>query len=155
MQPRMKSPVFTMSGTHEALLTVAKATQSYGVPRATLELVNVRVGQINGCAVCVDMHCRALKKIGESDARIFALAAWRETPYYTEAERSALALAEAATRLHDRPDAVPDGVWKEASRHFSEAALGALVMTIALANLWNRLNVSTQQVTGDWVAQYV
>jgi len=125
------------------------------VPRATLELVNVRVGQINGCSVCVDMHCRALRKLGESDTRMFALAAWRETPYYTGAERAALALAEAATRLSDRADAVPDELWKEASRHFPEAALAALVMTIALANLWNRLNVATQQVTGDWIAQYV
>ena len=155
MEPRMKSPVLTLPGTREALLAMAKTTESCGVPRATLELVHLRVGQINGCAVCVDMHSRALKKHGESDARIFALAAWREAPYYTEAERAALALAEAATRLSDRADAVPDEVWREASGHYSEGALGALVMSIALANLWNRLNVTTRQVTGDWIAQYV
>ena len=155
MQPRMKSPVFALPGNREALLTIAKTTESCGVPRATLELVQARVGQINGCAVCVDMHSRALKKLGESDARIFALATWRETPYYTEPERAALALAEAATRLSDRPDAVPDDIWKAASGHFSEAALGALVMTIALSNLWNRLNVATRQVTGEWIAQYL
>ena len=155
MQPRMKSPVFTLPGTREALLKVGRATQEAGVPRATLEFVNVRVGQINGCAVCVDMHCRALKKLGESDIRIFAVSAWRETPYYTDAERAALALAEAATRLCDRPDAVPDTVWKEAARHHSEDALAALVTAIALANLWNRLNVATQQITGDHVAQYI
>jgi AhpD family alkylhydroperoxidase len=155
MQPRIKSPVFTLPGSREALLTIAKATESCGVPRATFELVSVRVGQINGCAVCVDMHSRALKKLGESDTRIFALGAWRETPYYTEAERAALALAEATTRLSDRSDAVPDHVWKEASRHFTEEALGALVMNIALSNLWNRLNVATQQVTGDWIAKYI
>jgi AhpD family alkylhydroperoxidase len=134
---------------------IAKTVESCNVPRTTLELVNVRVGQINGCSVCVDMHSRALKKLGESDARIFALAAWRETPYYTEAERAALALAEATTRLSDRADAVPDEVWKEATRHFSEAALSALVMTIALANLWNRLNIATRQVTGDWIEKYI
>jgi AhpD family alkylhydroperoxidase len=155
MQPRLKNPALTLPGAMEALLTIAKATESCGVPRATLELVHARVGQINGCSVCLDMHSRALKKLGESDTRIFALAAWRETPYYTEPERAALALAEATTRLGDRADAVPDAVWKEASRHFSEPALGALVMSIALANLWNRLNVPTRQVTGDWVAQYV
>ncbi len=155
MHPRMKSPVWTMAGSREALLTIARATEGCGVPRATLELVNVRVGQINGCSVCVDMHCRALKKLGESDARIFALGAWREAPYYTDAERAALALAEATTRLNDRADAVPDDVWQEASRQFSEAALGALVMSIAVANLWNRLNVATRQVTGEWVAQYI
>ncbi len=155
MHPRMKSPVWTMAGSREALMTIARATEGCGVPRATLELVNVRVGQVNGCSVCVDMNCRALKKLGESDARIFALGAWREAPYYTEAERAALALAEATTRLSDRTDAVPDDVWQEASRHFSEAALGALVMSIAVANLWNRLNVATRQVTGEWVAQYI
>jgi AhpD family alkylhydroperoxidase len=151
----MKSPALTLAGTREAILTIIKATESAGVPRATLELVNIRVGQINGCSVCVDMHSRALEKLGESAARIVMVAAWRETPYYTEPERAALALAEAATRLSDRTDAVPDEVWNEASRHFSEAALGALVMTIAVANLWNRLNVPTRQVTGDWVAQYL
>jgi AhpD family alkylhydroperoxidase len=155
MQPRIKSPALTLPGVREALLSVNKATESCGVPRATLELVHTRVGQINGCSVCVDMHSRLLDKQGESHARIFALAAWREAPYYTDAERAALALAEATTRLSDRADAVPDEVWKEASRHFSEAALGALVMSIALANLWNRLNVATRQVTGDWIAQYL
>jgi AhpD family alkylhydroperoxidase len=155
MQSRMKSPALTVPGAMEALQTLHKATESCDVPRTTLELVHVRVGQINGCSVCVDMHSRVLKKLGESDARIFALAAWREAPYYTEAERAALALAEAATRLSDRADAVTDEVWKEGSRHFSEAALGALVMTIALANLWNRLNAATRQVGGDWIAQLV
>jgi AhpD family alkylhydroperoxidase len=151
----MKSPALTVPDAMEALRTLHKATERGDVPRTTLELVHVRVGQINGCSVCVDMHSHILKKLGESDARIFALAAWREAPYYTEAERGALALAEAATRLSDRADAVTDEVWKEASRHFSEAALGALVMTIALANLWNRLNAATRQVGGDWIAQRV
>lgn len=100
------------------------------------------------------MHSRTLKKLGESDARICVLAAWREAPYYTEPERAALALAEAATWLSDRTDAVPDELWRETSRHFSEAELGALTLSIALANLWNRLNVTTRQVSGDWVAKY-
>jgi alkylhydroperoxidase family enzyme len=89
------------------------------------------------------------------DARIFTLSAWREASYYTEAERAALALAEAATRLADRSDAVPDDIWQEASRHYNEAALSGLVMSIAVANLRNRLNVTTRQLSGDWVAQYV
>jgi AhpD family alkylhydroperoxidase len=155
MQSRIKSPAWTLPGAREALQTLHKATESCDVPRSTLELVHVRVGQINGCSVCVDGHSRALRKLGESDARLFALAAWREAPYYTEAERAALALAESTTRLSDRADAVTDEVWKEAARHFSEAALGALVMTIGLANLWNRLNCATRQVGGDWIEQYV
>ena len=155
MKPRMKNPALTVPGTHEALTAISKAVDGCGVPRAMLELLHIRVGQINGCSVCVDMHTRALEKLGEKPTRILMLAAWRETPYFTEAERAALALAEAATRLSDRADAVPDEVWKEASRHFSEPQLGALVMTIAMANLWNRLNVPTQQLSGDWIAQYI
>ena len=155
MQRRIESPALTLPGSGEALQAIGKATEGCGVPPATLELVHLRVGQINGCSVCVDMHSRALEKLGEKGPRIFALGAWRETPYYTEAERAALTLAEAATRLSDRADAVPDEVWREASRHFSAAELGALVMTIAVANLWNRLNVPTRQVTGDWIAQYI
>jgi AhpD family alkylhydroperoxidase len=155
MQPRMKSPAWTLPGLRDAMLKIGKIAESADLPRATLELINIRVGQINGCSVCVDMHSRAFKKLDESDARLFTLAAWREAPYYTEAERAALALAEAETRLADRADAVPDEVWKDAARHFSEPALGALVTAIALANLWNRLNVTTRQVTGDWIAQYI
>jgi AhpD family alkylhydroperoxidase len=155
MEPRMKSPAWTVPGLRESLLAINKTTEGCGVPRPTLELVHARVGQINGCSVCVDMHTRALKKLGESDARIFALPVWREATYYTDGERAALALAEAATRLSDRGDAVPDDVWREAAAHFPEAAMAGLVTAIALANLWNRLNVATRQVTGDWVAQYI
>lgn len=151
----MKSPALTLAGTREALLSIYKTIESTDLPRAIIELVDIRVGQINGCAVCVDMHARTMKKLGESDARIYSVATWRETPYYTPPERAALALAEASTRLCDRSDAVPDEIWKEAAAHFSEAALSALVMNIALANLWNRLNVPTRQVTGDWIAQYL
>ena len=152
---RIKSPAWTLPGAREAILSLAKASESAGVPQVILELVNVRVGQINGCSVCVDWHCRALRKLGESDTRLFSLGAWREAPYYTEPERAALALAEAATRLSDRADAVPDEIWLEAARHFTEPELGALVMSIAVANLWNRLNAATRQQGGDWIAQYV
>lgn len=155
MQSRMKSPALTLPGVKDAITGIHETVQSCGVPRVTLELVEVRVGQINGCSGCVDMHCRALRKLGESDARIHSIATWRETSYYTEAERAALALAEATTRLSDRADAVPDAVWNAAAEHFSERELGALVVTIGIANLWNRLNVATRQVTGDWIAQYI
>jgi AhpD family alkylhydroperoxidase len=154
MQSRMKSPAVTLPGVLSALRTVAQATEACGVPRITLELVHLRAGQLNGCSVCVDMHARALKKLGESDVRLFAVAAWREATYYTQAERAALALAEDVTQLRSR-DPLPDAVWDEAARHFDEAALGALVISVALANLWNRVNVSTRQVTGDWVAQHL
>jgi AhpD family alkylhydroperoxidase len=155
MESRMKSPVFILPGTREALLGIVKAVENAGVPRVILELVNVRVGQINGCSFCVDMHTRALRRLGESDRRLFTLAVWRETPYFTDAERAALALAEAATRLADATDAVPDSVWSDAARHFPESELSALLMTIAVANLWNRLNVATRRVTGDFVEQFL
>lgn len=155
MEPRMKSPVIVLPGLREALIGMSKLTENCGVPRATLELVHGRVGQLNGCSVCVDMHARALKKMGESDQRIFALSVWRDTPYYTEPERAALALAESVTRLSDRSDAVPDAIWKAAAAHFDERAMSALLTNIALANLWNRLNVPTQQLSGEWLAQYI
>lgn len=155
MEPRMKNPTMTLPGAFEALQALAKSVEKGGVPRATLELVNLRASQINGCSVCVDMHWRGLRKLGEKDERIFAVSAWRESPYYSEAERAALALAEAASRLSDRSDPVPDEVWKEATRHYDETQLSALVMSIAMINLWNRLNATTRQVGGEWVAKYV
>jgi AhpD family alkylhydroperoxidase len=155
MQPRMKSPVFILPGALEALQALAKIVKVADLPPTTIELLDVRVGQINGCSVCVDMHSRALKKLGESDERIFSISVWREAPYYTDAERAALALAEATTRLSDRADAVTDEIWQEASRHFSETALSALVLAIAKANLWNRLNAATRQVSGEWLTKLI
>ena len=155
MQPRIKSPAMTVPGALEALIALTKSIEKCGVPRATLELTNMRASQINGCSVCLDMHSRALKKIGERDERIFAVAAWREAPYYSDAERAALALTEAATRINDRADPVPEEIWREASKHYNEAALGALVMSIGLINLWNRLNAATRQVGGEWTARYI
>src|SRR5262245_17020723 len=155
MQARMKSPVMILPAAMEALLTLSKAVETAGVPRHTLVLTHLRASQINGCAVCVDMHSRTLKKLGESDERIFALGAWRESPYYSDPERAALALTEAATRLSDRSDPVPDEIWNEATRHFSETALAALIHSIAEVNLWNRLNAVTRQVSGAWVEQFI
>ncbi|HTV20563.1 MAG TPA: carboxymuconolactone decarboxylase family protein [Polyangiaceae bacterium] len=146
----MKSPALTLTGARDALLSISKSTESSGVPRATLELVHLRVGQINGCSVCVDMHCRMLKKSGESDERLFAIAAWRDAPYFNDAERAALALAEALTRIADSPDPVPDTIWNEAAKHFDETALAAILVAIANINVWNRLNVATRAVAGHW-----
>jgi alkylhydroperoxidase family enzyme len=79
------------------------------------------------------------------------VAAWRDAPYFNDAARAALALTEAVTRLSDRPDPVPDEIWKEAARHYDERALGALLIAIATVNVWNRLNVATKQVAGEWL----
>jgi AhpD family alkylhydroperoxidase len=155
MQPRMKSPVLVLPAAMEAMQLLAKVVEAAGVPRQTLELVHLRASQINGCAVCLDMHARGLKKHGSSDERIFTVAAWREAPYFTDAERAALALTEAVTRLADKSDAVPDEIWTDAAKHYSEPALAALLLAIAQINVWNRLNAATRQITGPWVAQYV
>lgn len=155
MQSRIDHPALTVPGAMQSLQRLEKAIKRAGVPEATHELIKLRAGQINGCSGCVDLHSRALKAMGESDQRIAMVAAWRDSAYYSDAERAALALAEAATRLADRPDPVSDEVWEEAARHYDEEELASLVLSIASINAWNRLNVATGQVTGEWIAQYL
>jgi AhpD family alkylhydroperoxidase len=150
MQARMKSPVYIIPDAMKALHALKSATEQGGVPPATLALIELRASQINGCSVCVDMHARLMRKAGETEDRIIAVAAWRHAPYFTVAERAALALTEAVTRLSDREDPVPDGIWAEAARHYDEKGLAALILAIAGINVWNRLNASVGQVVGDW-----
>ncbi|MCM0675086.1 carboxymuconolactone decarboxylase family protein [Micromonospora phytophila] len=145
IEPRMQNPATVLPDATKAINLLYKAAHSAGVPGSTLELVHLRASQINGCSACVDSGARAARKAGESDERLFAIAAWRETPYFTKAERAALALAESVTRLADRPDAVPDAVWDEAARHFDEKALAGIVLWVATANFFNRLNATTHQ----------
>jgi AhpD family alkylhydroperoxidase len=155
MQARMKSIVTMVPDALKALLALHASAENGGVPPRTQLLIVLRASQINGCSVCVDMHSRELKRAGETDERIFAVAAWRDAPYFTDAERAALALAEAVTRLSDRPDPVSDEIWQEAARHYDEAGLASLTITIAAINVWNRFNVSTRQVAGRWTADAV
>ena len=155
MQSRIKNPAMSVPGALEGLQQFAAAATHAGLPDTTLYLVHLRASQINGCSVCVDIHSRELEHAGESSERIHTLAAWRETPYFSDAERAALALTEAATRLADRPDPVPDEVWDEAARHYSEPQLAALVVAIAAINAFNRLNAATRQITGRLVAGIV
>jgi len=152
MQPRMNHPAMILPGAMQALQALSAATEKAGLSARTLELVHLRASQINGCSVCLDMHSQALRKHGETDERLFTVAAWRDAPYFTEAERAALALAEAVTRLSDQADPVPDDIWQEATRHYDEAALAALLLAIATVNVWNRLNAATRQVAGAWRA---
>jgi len=146
MQPRMNHPAFVVPGAMDALQAVGKAVGNGSVPERTLELVHLRASQINGCAVCLDGHSRAAKEAGETDERLFTLAAWREASYFTDAERAALALTEAVTRLADNADAVPDEIYDEAAEHFDEEALATLLLAIANINVWNRLNAATRQI---------
>jgi AhpD family alkylhydroperoxidase len=155
MQSRMKNPVLTVPGAMEALQSLAAAARSAGVPQSTLSLIEVRASQINGCSVCLDMHSQELRAAGGPDERVFMVGAWREAPYFSDAERAALALTEAGTRLADRSDPAPDGVWEQAAHHYSESQLAGLVIAIAAINAWNRINAITQQITGEWVGQWI
>jgi len=146
----MSNPAMILPDVMQALQTLAKSVQQKGVPARTLSLVHLRASQINGCSVCVDMDRHLSKNAGETDERLYTVAAWRHAPYFNAAERAALALTEAITRLSDRPDPVPDEVWEEAARHYDEKALAALILAIANVNVWNRLNVATAQIAGEW-----
>jgi AhpD family alkylhydroperoxidase len=145
---RMNNPALILPAALQALRALSEATHHAGVPQVTHTLVHLRASQINGCGVCVAMHARELKQAGQSDERIFSVAAWRDTPYFTEAERAALALTEAVTRIADQADPVPDAIWAAAAGCYDEAALAALVLSIAQINVWNRLNTAVRQVAG-------
>jgi AhpD family alkylhydroperoxidase len=150
MEPRITNPALLIPGALEAIQSLVASLKDNGVEEKTLELVHLRTSQINGCGVCLDMDVRSARKNGESLERLLTVAGWRDVPYFTEAERAALALAEAMTRFNDRPDPVSDEVWAEAARHYDETALGTLVTWIGLVNLFNRVNVTTHQVAGRW-----
>jgi AhpD family alkylhydroperoxidase len=151
LEPRITNPAFALPGAMDALMAMSKAISRARVPERTLELMHLRASQINGCGVCAVQHPRIARRLGESDDRIFAVAAWRDAPFFTDAERAALALTEAVTRVADSSDPVPDDVWDEAARHYDEQELAALVLSIAAVNVWNRLNVATRQVAGqEW-----
>jgi AhpD family alkylhydroperoxidase len=149
LQARMNHPVFVVPEAMKALQALGDLTKK-GLPEKLLELVHLRASQINGCSACVDMHPKIAKKAGETDERLFAVAAWRETPYFTQSERAALALTEALTRLSDREEPVSDAVWGEADKRFDEQELAALILAIANINVWNRLNVAVRQPAGVW-----
>jgi len=143
--PRMQNPVLVLEGALEAAQALSKAASRARVP-IDLEFLSLRASQINGCSWCVDMHAKALRKAGESEERVYGIGAWRELPYYTDAERAALALTEAVTRMADRADPVPDAIYDAAAAHFDEQQMAAIVLAIAAINLWNRVNVTTRQV---------
>ena len=150
MQARMsQNPVMIVPEVLQALKTLRKSAEQGAVPSRTIGLIQLRASQINGCSACVDQHCRLLKEAGETDERLFVVAAWRDAPSWTSAERAALALAEAVTRIADQADPVPDSIWEEAARHYDEQGLAVLILMIATANLFNRLHVTIRQVAGS------
>ncbi|GAA4054864.1 AhpD family alkylhydroperoxidase [Nonomuraea soli] len=150
MQARMKNPATIIPAAQKPIMELMKAAHSGGLSQELAELIHLRVSQINGCSFCVDAGHKNLRKLGESDERIGLVVAWRETPYYTDAERAALELAECATRLADRADAVPDDVWDAAADHFDEQQLASILLIVATTNLFNRLNAPIRQIAGSW-----
>ena len=150
MESRMKNPAVLLPGVMKPIQEINAQAATAGVPESVVQLVHMRASQINGCTVCVTYGLQGLRKAGESDERIAMIAAWRESPLFTDGERAALDLAEHATRLADRSDPVPDAVWDEAARHFDEKQLAGIVLTIAMTNMFNRINATTRQIPGNW-----
>ena len=149
MSPRIKNIASTSPDALQALLAFGTAAERGGVAQKTHALMHLRASQINGCATCIEFALDVLQKANERPERLLTVAAWRDTPYFDESERAALALTESATRLSDRADAVPEEIWAEAARHYNEAQLASLVMSIAAIYSWNRLNVVTRQMAGS------
>ncbi|MCX5391329.1 carboxymuconolactone decarboxylase family protein [Streptomyces sp. NBC_00094] len=145
---RMTNPAYVLPDAGAAIMDLVKAARQGGVPESTLELVHLRASQINNCGFCVDFGAKSARKHGVSDEKLFTVAAWRETPYFSDEERAALALAEAATRLADASDAVPDEIWDAAADHYDEKQLASIVLMVAVTNLFNRINVTVRQPAG-------
>jgi AhpD family alkylhydroperoxidase len=144
----MKHPVFVLPAAMKALGALHEAVLATGLPAELVELVSLRASQINGCAWCLHMHAAGLRKAGQADDRIDTVAGWRDSAFFTDAERAALALTEAVTRIADRGDPVSDEVFAEAAAHYDEPQLAALLLAIGQINVWNRLNVATHHVVG-------
>jgi AhpD family alkylhydroperoxidase len=141
----MKHPVMILPDAMSAMQALHASTKASGLPERTALLAILRASQINGCSFCVDMHARELRQAGETDERLFGVAAWHDSTYFTDAERAALALTEALTRLADRPDPVSDELWREVTRHYDEKAISGLLIAIGSINVWNRLNAAIRQ----------
>ncbi|GAB3924067.1 carboxymuconolactone decarboxylase family protein [Kribbella albertanoniae] len=148
MTARMTHPTALLPDAMKGIQNIFKAIHQGGAPGAVLELVHLRASQINGCSACVYGGIKSALKNGETDERLHQVAAWRESDLFTEAERSALALTEEATRIADSPEAVSDATWTAAAKHYDEPQLAAIILMISLTNLFNRLNAVTKAPAG-------
>jgi len=149
MAARMTNPAKVLPDTVTAVQSLFKAIYQGGVPKTTLDLVHLRASQINGCGYCVDSGVTHAQQNGESVDRLLRVVSWRESDQFTDAERAALALTEAATRMADQADPVSDAVWDDAADHFDEKGLSALILMIATTNFFNRVNVTIKQPAGE------
>ncbi|MFC8505057.1 carboxymuconolactone decarboxylase family protein [Streptomyces sp. NPDC057411] len=151
MEPRLNlAATIASSKAMKHIMSAGMAVADGPLPHATRDLVMIRISQINGCAVCIDMHTKEAAAAGETSARMHLVAAWREATVFTDAERAALELAEQGTRIADGAGGVTDEAWQDAEKHYDEQQLVALVSLIAFMNTVNRLNVITQQPAGDY-----
>ncbi|MFI9814344.1 carboxymuconolactone decarboxylase family protein [Saccharothrix variisporea] len=149
MQARMKNPAFVLPDGMKGIGAIFKAVNQGGLAHELQEIVGLRASQINGCSACVHAHAQNLAKAGESAERIAAVAAWREAPFFTDAERAALELTEAVTRLADRSgEAVDDELWDRVADHYDEKQIAALLLLIGVTNMFNRLNAPIKEPAG-------
>ena len=147
MEPRID--IMSLNpGAMNAMFGLGKYLSQTALDKRLLDLINLRVSQINGCAYCIDMHWKDLRATGENEQRLYGLDAWRESPYYTERERAALAWAEAVTRVSEMH--VPDEVFEEAKRQFNDQDLADLTLNVVAINGWNRLNIAFRNEAGTY-----
>jgi AhpD family alkylhydroperoxidase len=137
---RIANPILSVPGAMKALLDLSEAAAKTGLDKDYVELICLRVSIMNGCGMCIDYHTKLLRQANVADEKVYAVAGWRDVPYYSDAEKAGFALAEQITHVH-----VSDDVWDEAAKHYSEEELAGLVIAIGAINLWNRMNVATQQ----------
>jgi AhpD family alkylhydroperoxidase len=135
-------------GLMDGLFKIGMYLRQSGLDHKLMELIKTRASQINGCAYCLDMHWKDAIALGETEQRLYSLPAWKETPYYTDAERAALAYTEAVTQIPQTD--VSDEVFNELSRHFDKAQIADLTMAIISINSWNRLNVAFRTIPGGY-----
>lgn len=150
MTARMTNPAMLLPGVFDALMALHKSVTDTGLPQDLCEMLNMRASQLNGCATCLDGHWRLARRFGVSDEKLFAVGAWRDAPYFTDAERIALEMTEELTALSSKPEAVSDELWERAAEEFDEAQLAALIVAIATINFYNRVNHATRQPGGSW-----
>jgi AhpD family alkylhydroperoxidase len=148
MEPRINPAKYIGLGATRALLQLQKEVEASGLEHSLIELIKIRTSQINGCAYCLDMHTKDARAMGETEQRIYTLNAWRETPFFSERERAALAWAEAVTRVGDTH--VPDEVYEIAQKQFDERELVALTFAVIAINSWNRLAISFRAPAGSY-----
>ena len=152
MTPRVNAAGYIKSGLGQAMLALQHQVETSGLEHSLLELVKIRTSQINGCAYCLDMHTKDARALGETEQRIYALSAWRETPFFSDRERAALEWAEALARVS--ADQVPDRVYDAVAPHFPEQELVALTFAAVAINAWNRLAISFRAVPGSYVSPH-